>query len=109
MLVGNELRVYMNEAVERIVVAAHPLRVILFGSLARGDEGRESDVDLVVVEREVRDRYAEIMRLLRSLRGLCLPVDLLVISEEDFDYWSKVPGSVYHAAKREGKLLYEAA
>ena len=97
------------EAVRRIVEAAHPVRVILFGSQARGEAGRDSDVDLVVVERDVPNRYAEIVRLMEVLRGLILPVEILVISERDFDYWSDVPGNVYRAAKLEGKSLYETA
>jgi uncharacterized protein len=97
------------EAVRRIVEAARPVRVILFGSQARGEAGRDSDVDLVVVEREVHNRYAEIVRLMETLRGLILPVEILVISQRDFDYWSDVPGNVYRAAKLEGKALYEAA
>lgn len=99
----------IGEAVRRIVEAAHPVRVILFGSQARGDAGRDSDVDLVVVEKEVSNRHAEIVRLMETLRGLILPIEILVISQRDFDYWSEVPGSVYRAAKREGKALYEAA
>lgn len=99
----------ITEAVRRIVEAAHPVRVILFGSRARGDGGQDSDVDIIVVEREVSNRYAEIVRLMEILRGLILPVEILVISELDFDYWSNIPGSVYRAAKLEGKALYEAA
>lgn len=99
----------ITEAVRRIVETAHPVRVILFGSRARDDAGQDSDVDIIVVEREVSNRYAEIARLMETLRGLILPVEILVISERDFDYWSNVPGSVYREAKREGKALYEAA
>lgn len=97
------------EAVRRIVAAAKPLRIILFGSQARGEAGRDSDLDLVVVEADVTDRYAEIVRLHRALRGLILPVDILVISHQDFEEWAATPGSIYHTAQREGKVLYEAA
>jgi len=97
------------EAVRRIVAAAQPVRVIIFGSQVRGNAGRDSDVDLVVVERFVPDRYAEIVRLHRLLRGLILPVDILVIGERDFEEWAETPGSVYRAASLEGKVLYEAA
>jgi predicted nucleotidyltransferase len=97
------------EAVRRIVAAASPVRIILFGSAARGDTGRDSDIDLIVVERDVRDRYAETVRLHRALRGLILPVDILVIADRDFQEWADTPGSVYQTANEEGRVLYEAA
>ena len=97
------------EAVRRIVEAARPVQVILFGSDAKGGANRDSDVDLLVVERETPDRLAEMVRLHRALRGLILPVDILVIGKDDFEAWAATPGSVYRAARREGKVLYEAA
>jgi len=99
----------IREAVRRIVEAAHPVRIIMFGSHARGEAGTDSDLDLVVVERAVPDRFSEIVRLRRELRGLIMGVDILVIAEMDFAEWSQTPGSVYCAARREGKVLYEAA
>ena len=99
----------IHEAVRRIVEAADPCRVILFGSRARGEADVVSDVDILVVEPEVDDRYAEMVRLNRALRGLIMAVDVLVIGQKEFDEWSETPGSVYYAAKREGKVIYEAA
>lgn len=93
----------------RLVAAADPVRIVLFGSRARQDADSRSDLDLLVVERGLQDRYAELVRLSEALAGLILPVDLLVIGEEDFEQWSRTPGSVYHAARREGRVLYEAA
>ena len=99
----------LDEAVRRIVEAADPVRILLFGSRSREDADERSDLDLLVIERRVEDRFAEIVRLNAALAGLILPVDLLVIGESDFEEWSETPGSVYYAAKREGKVLYEAA
>ena len=59
----------IEEAVRRIAEAAHPLKVILFGSRARGSASPESDLDLLVIEREVPDRYVEMIRLNGVLRG----------------------------------------
>lgn len=98
----------IQEAVRRIVEAAHPRKIILFGSHARGNAKTASDLDLLVVEQEVVDRFSEIVRLHRALRGLILPVDILVISEKDWAEWGDTPGSVYYTARREGKVLYEA-
>ncbi len=91
-----------------LVEAAHPKRVILFGSEARGEASEESDLDLLVVEESVPDRMAEMVRLNRLLRPLRLAVDLLVVSEEKFQYWRDTPGNVYYEAATEGQILYEA-
>ena len=99
----------IEEAVRRIVEVAHPVKIILFGSRARGDGRMDSDVDMLVVERDVKDRFAEMVRLSSALKGLILAVDILVIDEKGFEEWSETPGSVYRAAKRDGKVIYEAA
>jgi predicted nucleotidyltransferase len=98
----------IQEAVRRLVAASHPLRIIMFGSQSRGDGHQDSDLDLVVIEREVPDRVAEMIRLERALRGMVLPTDILVISEKDFKEWAETPGNVYYDAQRDGKVLYEA-
>lgn len=99
----------IDEAVRRIVASAQPLKVIVFGSQSRGEGTSDSDLDIVVVEREVKDRFAEMVRLNRSLRGLLMAVDILVIGERDFEQWAATPGSIYYTASREGRVAYEAA
>ncbi len=53
----------IDGAVGRIVAAAQPSKVILFGSYARGDADEDSDIDLMVVEREVKNRGEEMLKL----------------------------------------------
>jgi predicted nucleotidyltransferase len=88
---------------------AKPRRIILFGSLARNEASADSDIDIMVVESVVTDRIAEMVRLGRTLSPLRLPIDLLVVSEEMYDYWSDTPGNIYYLAKTEGRIMYEAA
>jgi predicted nucleotidyltransferase len=99
----------LQEAVRRLVAVARPLKIILFGSRARGEAQLDSDLDLMVVLAKVQDRVAEMVRLNRALRGLVLPVELVVVSQAMFDEWAGYPGSVYAEARREGQVLYEAA
>jgi predicted nucleotidyltransferase len=90
------------------VAAARPKQIILFGSHARGDADDHSDIDLLVVESAVADRYEEMIRLNRALKGLVMPVDLLVVSEQEFEQRSVTPGTVEHNARFEGRVLYAA-
>lgn len=94
---------------ELLVEAAKPDRIIMFGSQARGEAGEDSDLDVMVVEEVVSDRVGEMVRLNRLLRSLDIPVDLLVVSAEKFNYWCDTPGNVYFEAATEGVVLYEAA
>jgi uncharacterized protein len=102
-----------TETIQRLtkllVQAAKPNRIIMFGSQARGEASEDSDFDVMVVEDSVSDRVGEMVRLNRLLRSLDIPVDLLVVSAEKFDYWCDTPGNVYFEAATEGEVLYEAA
>ena len=98
----------LSDAVNRLVAAAQPLKVILFGSHARGEADDHSDVDLLIIEPTVSHRYEEMIRLNRALKGMLMPVDLLVISEQEFEARSRIPGTVEHAARKEGRVLYAA-
>jgi predicted nucleotidyltransferase len=94
----------IQEAAPRLVVAARPLKIILFGLRARGDAREDSGLDLMVIEPEVTNRAGEMARLNRVLRGLILPVELVVVGGRRFEEWSDTPGTVYDEAKREGTI-----
>ena len=95
------------EAGRRLADAAGPgARVILFGSHARGVADDGSDLDFLVVEPEVGDRHAEMLRLRQALRPLVLPADVLVFSAREVDEWREVPNTVINAALREGRVLH---
>jgi len=87
--------------------SAQPTRIILYGSRARGDARPDSDIDLLVVVPDARDRMAEMVRLGRVLSPLRLPVDLLVVSDQAFQYWCTAPGNVCSRALAEGKVLHD--
>lgn len=96
----------LQPALQTLIEAARPERIILFGSHARGDAREDSDWDFLVIESQVEDRAKEMVRLRRALRPLRIPVDVLVYSTEDVARWGDQPGSALYWALREGKVVY---
>jgi predicted nucleotidyltransferase len=86
-----------------------PPQVIVIGSYARGDADEGSDLDLLVIEREVADKAAEYLKLHHAIGSIGVGVDVLVFSQEEFERRSQVPGTLPYWAKKEGKLVYDAA
>lgn len=95
----------ITEAGRRLREAAPAARIILFGSSARGDGDRHSDLDFLVVEPEVENATEESVRLRHALRDLLVPMDIVVMSELDVARWRDVPGTLAHAALADGRVL----
>ncbi len=99
------------EMVQAIVDEVGPEKVVLFGSRSRGDGSERSDVDLVVIEAEPfgpgRSRHREINRLYEALADFLVPIDVLVYSLDDVEYWRDSLNHILARALREGKVLYE--
>jgi uncharacterized protein len=81
-------------------------RIVVFGSHARGTAQADSDLDLLVIEPEVKDRAREMVRLRRALRPMRIPVDVLVYSESEVSQWGDQPGSALYWALREGQVMH---
>ena len=97
------------EAAQRAASAASsPARVILFGSYARGDADDGSDLDLLVIERNVPDKAAEYLKLHRAIGPMGVGVDVVVLSHDEFRRRSQVPGTLPYWAAREGTLRHDA-
>lgn len=79
-------------------------RMIAFGSQVRGDARPDSDLDLLVIEPEVTNRFAEMARL-STLLGLSLiPADVVVLSVEAFERQKNIVNTLAWRASREGKV-----
>ena len=96
----------IRQAVDRLAADPLPQRIILFGSQARGDADAGSDIDLLVIESEVPNRGAEMVRLRRLLRPLPAAFDVLVYSQDEVVRWGQQPGTALYWALKEGKVLH---
>ena len=108
--VSDEVIGQMASAIAREIA---PVRIVLFGSWARGEASSNADVDLLVVEREPfgpqRSRRQEATRIWRCLSRFRVPTDILVYSVGEIARWQDSSHHVVARALREGKVLYESA
>ncbi|MGI8663819.1 MAG: nucleotidyltransferase domain-containing protein [Acidimicrobiales bacterium] len=105
---GRTIREWLPDVVGDIVRAVDPTRIIVFGSVARGDDHAESDLDLLVVldHLEPTQRRA-MMRTIRAAIEAPVPVDLLVTDVDEFDARRNANGSPYYWPSREGEVVHE--
>ncbi len=102
------LDVWLTHIVGRVVRAMDPVRIILFGSRARGDQRPDSDYDLLVVMEQLTDRRATRLDVRRSYDRLPVSSDVIVatVAETDGSVPDRPAGAVYWALK-EGRVLYD--
>jgi predicted nucleotidyltransferase len=94
------------DAGRRLAMAARsPARVLLFGSRARGDAREDSDLDFLVIEERVENKLREMVLLRDALPPLGVPVDVVVVSEQEAARRGTVPSTLIHRALREGRVL----
>lgn len=96
----------LRSIVERLQ-PMRPVRILLFGSAARGGADALSDLDVIVVAERVAprflDRIAEAFDLIDPHYGL----DILIYTPEEYRSMRDSENPLIERAEREGRLLYE--
>ena len=107
---GRTLAEWVPDVVEAIVGACDPEQVLLFGSVARGDDGPDSDLDLMVVLSSID--YAKRHQLEANLYGAlggAVPVQVVVTDRRECERRHDVIGSMHYWPLREGRVVYARA
>jgi predicted nucleotidyltransferase len=93
--------------VSTIVTGLRPRRVILFGSYARGQAGADSDLDLFIELDAPLPLHGRAARVKRLFDPYPCPMDVVVYTPEEVDYWRRAAASLVASVLKEGKVLYE--
>lgn len=105
---GKTLREWVPVIVGDIVAAFDPLQIVLFGSVARGDDGPDSDIDLLVVLPHVDPSTRhELMSAMSLALSVPLAVDFFPTDPREFARRRDVIGSLHYWPAREGRTVYE--
>ncbi len=105
---GRTLADWVEDVVAQVFERSEATKVVVFGSVQRGEDGPDSDIDLLVVLPHVERRHDAAVAVLRQLRDLPVPIDIVVVDEQSLAERALEPG-VVRAALREGRVLERAA
>jgi len=99
--------VIRKEVIRRLVDEFQPETIYLFGSYAWGKPNEDSDMDLMVIVPQSREKPIQrAVRAQRSLLGVKAAVDVLVKTKKEFQHYTSVKASLEAQIAREGKLIY---
>ena len=98
---------WIPEITDRIVRQFDPVRIILFGSQARGTAHSDSDIDLLVVMPDGEDRRETAIAIRRVLGDLPVAKDVIVTTPAELARRGHLIGSVLYPALREGAVIYD--
>ncbi len=97
------------EILREVRRASSPLKVVLFGSRARGDYNEESDYDVLVVLSDEAELKSERAKLKLAVGKIPARVQLLVKRESEWASMAGVTVGLWRNIKEEGVVLYENA
>lgn len=98
----------LTEVVHRLLAAGSPLKIVLFGSHARGTARASSDLDLLIVEEDsALPRHKRATPYRMALKDVDLDKDIVVYTLGEIAEWADVPLAFVTTVLREGKVIYE--
>ncbi len=107
MATARDLEADLVWLVGRIRDGYEPEKIILFGSLARGETHEDSDIDLIVVKDTSASYGDRVKAPLPVLRGRLVGADILVYTPDEYEHGKRARWGLIRDVERDGKVLYE--
>ena len=103
----NKIKSEITQYIKRLKKTVNPESVILFGSFARGEATKWSDIDLLVIA-DYKTKSDERFNLLYKLRsGLVKDHDINAFGLTREEFETVKPWSIFADIKKEGRILYQ--
>ncbi|MDR1904245.1 MAG: nucleotidyltransferase domain-containing protein [Treponema sp.] len=101
---------YIEKIISIIEAAVSPDQIVLFGSYARGENCENSDMDLLIFKKNLKNGKGIIDVLHRSFfdNKIKIPVDLLIVDYDKYNNLKNEIGYIYKTINKEGKIIYGA-
>ena len=102
----SEITAEIKSIADQIIRKYDPLKIILFGSAARGEYDRVSDLDFLIIKEDVPVLGLARMRQLDDLIDRNIASDMLVYRPDEFEERIKLGDPFIKTILREGRVLY---
>ena len=101
---------FLDRIVSIIISSVDPDQIVLFGSYARDESKNNSDIDLLVVKKNLKNSKAitDDLYMLFFDNKIKMPVDLIVVDYDKYNSLKNEIGYIYRTIHKEGKLIYGA-
>jgi predicted nucleotidyltransferase len=98
----------MKQIVTFITSRISPEKIILFGSYARGDNNKDSDIDILIIIKDLENERKITGTLYKELlkENISTPIDFLAIDYNKYNKLKNEAGYIYKTIEQEGKILY---
>jgi len=99
---------FIDKIISMIVSLVSPDQIILFGSYARGDNTDKSDIDLLIIKRNLKNGREINNILYRAFfdNKIDVSIDLVSVDYDKYIELNDTIGYIYKTIKKEGKILY---
>jgi predicted nucleotidyltransferase len=97
----------IQEVVRKIVAGYAPQKIILFGSHAYGAPTPDSDLDFLVIMDTTLPPVERYARVRQAIGPLDIPVDVFVLTPEEYEESKDVIGGIAYAPAKYGRIIYE--
>jgi predicted nucleotidyltransferase len=100
---------FIDTIVPLIVSLVSPDQIVLFGSYARGDNTKKSDLDLLIIKKNLKNERETNNLLYRAFfdHKINIPIDLISIDYDKYNELNDEIGYIYKTIKEQGEVLYE--
>jgi predicted nucleotidyltransferase len=96
----------LENIVSQIVRIAHPDKIILFGSRAIGKAKKDSDYDVLILKKYVKNNRKSAYKI-RSHIDVFAPMDIIVTTLKQYEKLKDKWFYIYSDIHKFGKVVYE--
>ena len=97
----------IDNITKKIIQKTNPYKIILYGSYAKGNYTKDSDIDLIIIKDSDLPRHKRGLEIRRLFYGMLIPLDLKVYTPDEYKKEIKNEYSFLNSVIQESKTLYD--